>query len=81
VAFDYDERDPGVKALIRLAIQGCRRAGIHSGRCGQAPSDYPDMAESVAAPAPTRGISTRTLWGSNTPRVLDLEARPGHVAG
>ncbi|MDP3969586.1 MAG: phosphoenolpyruvate synthase [Nocardioides sp.] len=45
VAFDYDERDPGVKEMIRLAIEGCRRNGIHSGLCGQAPSDYPDMAE------------------------------------
>ena len=45
VAFDYDERDEGVKAMIRLAVEGCRRNGIHSGLCGQAPSDYPDMAE------------------------------------
>ncbi|MGO9656197.1 phosphoenolpyruvate synthase [Mycobacterium sp.] len=45
VAFDYDERDEGVKEMIRLAVQGCRRNGIHSGLCGQAPSDYPDMAE------------------------------------
>ena len=45
VAFDYDERDPGVKEMIRLAVEGCRRNGIHSGLCGQAPSDYPEMAE------------------------------------
>ena len=45
VAFDYDERDQGVKEMIRLAVEGCRRNGIHSGLCGQAPSDYPDMAE------------------------------------
>jgi pyruvate,water dikinase len=45
VAFDFDERDPGVKQMIRLAVEGCRRNGIHSGLCGQAPSDYPDMAE------------------------------------
>jgi pyruvate,water dikinase len=45
VAFDYDERDPGVKQMIRLAVEGCRRNGIHSGLCGQAPSDYPDMAQ------------------------------------
>ncbi len=45
VAFDYDERDDGVKAMIRMAVEGCRRNGIHSGLCGQAPSDYPDMAE------------------------------------
>lgn len=45
VAFDYDERDDGVKEMIRLAVEGCQRNGIHSGLCGQAPSDYPDMAE------------------------------------
>ena len=31
--------------MIRLAVDGCRRNAIHSGLCGQAPSDYPDMAE------------------------------------
>jgi pyruvate, water dikinase len=28
-----------------MAVEGCRRNRIHSGLCGQAPSDYPDMAE------------------------------------
>ncbi len=45
VAFDFDERDPGVKRMIRLAVEGARRNGRHSGICGQAPSDYPEMAE------------------------------------
>ncbi|MCV2369926.1 phosphoenolpyruvate synthase [Roseateles oligotrophus] len=45
VAFDYDERDEGVKELIRLAVLGCQRNHCHSGICGQAPSDYPEMAE------------------------------------
>ncbi|MFT3931105.1 MAG: phosphoenolpyruvate synthase [Spongiibacteraceae bacterium] len=45
VAFDFDERDDGVKQMIKLAIAGARRNGRHSGLCGQAPSDYPDMAE------------------------------------
>ena len=45
VAFDYEERDEGVKEMIRMAVEGCRRNGIHSGLCGQAPSDYPEMAE------------------------------------
>jgi len=45
VAFDFDERDPGVKELIRLTVEGARRNGRHSGICGQAPSDYPEMAE------------------------------------
>jgi pyruvate,water dikinase len=45
VAFDFDERDPGVLELIRLAVEGARRNGRHSGICGQAPSDYPEIAE------------------------------------
>ncbi|MCJ7766531.1 MAG: phosphoenolpyruvate synthase, partial [Thiovulaceae bacterium] len=45
VAFDYDERDPGVMKMIEMAVEGCRRNGRHSGFCGQAPSDYPEMAE------------------------------------
>jgi len=44
VAFDYDERDAGVKEMIRLAVEGCKRNHRHSGLCGQAPSDYPEMA-------------------------------------
>ncbi len=45
VAFDFDERDPGVKAFLKMAIDGAKRNGRHSGICGQAPSDYPEMAE------------------------------------
>jgi pyruvate,water dikinase len=45
VAFDYDERDPGVMKMIELAVEGCQRNQRHSGICGQAPSDYPEVAE------------------------------------
>jgi len=45
VAFDFDERDAGVKEMIRMAVDGAHRHGRHVGICGQAPSDYPDMAE------------------------------------
>ena len=45
VAFDFDERDEGVKQLMRLAVEGCRRNGRHSGICGQAPSDFPEIAQ------------------------------------
>ena len=44
VAFDYDERDPGMLEMLRLAIVGSQRNHRHVGICGQAPSDYPDMA-------------------------------------
>ncbi|WP_027132617.1 phosphoenolpyruvate synthase [Geminicoccus roseus] len=44
VAFDFDERDPAVTAFLRQAVEGARRNGRHSGICGQAPSDYPEVA-------------------------------------
>jgi pyruvate,water dikinase len=31
--------------MIKMAVDGCKRNGRHSGICGQAPSDYPQMAE------------------------------------
>jgi len=77
VAFDYDERDPGVKQMIRMAVEGCARNGIHSGLCGQAPSDYPDMAEYLVE----IGIDSLSLNPDTviktTQRILKLEARLG----
>jgi pyruvate, water dikinase len=49
VAFDFDERDPGVLELIRLAINGAHCHGRHVGLCGQAPSDDPDFARQLVA--------------------------------
>jgi len=44
VAETFDERDPAVQALLRMAIQACRRQGKYVGICGQGPSDHPDLA-------------------------------------
>ena len=45
VAASYDERDEGVKRMIQWAVEGAKRNHKHIGLCGQAPSDYPEMAE------------------------------------
>ena len=45
VAFDFDERDPGVYEMIRQAVEGAKRNGIPAGICGEAPSNYPEVAE------------------------------------
>jgi pyruvate, water dikinase len=45
VAEAFDERDPAVKAMLRLAIQACRKAGKYVGICGQGPSDNIDFAK------------------------------------
>jgi pyruvate,water dikinase len=49
VAFDFDERDAGVMALIRQTIDGAHRHGRHVGLCGQAPSDDPAFARELVA--------------------------------
>lgn len=44
VSFDFDERDPGVMEMLRLAVTGAHRNGRHVGICGEAPANYPDIA-------------------------------------
>jgi pyruvate,water dikinase len=77
VAFDYDERDAGVKEMIRLAVEGCKRNRRHSGLCGQAPSDYPEMAEYLVEV----GIDSMSLNPDavlkTTLRVLEFEQHLG----
>ncbi|HEV8334275.1 MAG TPA: phosphoenolpyruvate synthase [Steroidobacteraceae bacterium] len=40
----FDERDDAVKALLKMAIDACRKHGKYIGICGQGPSDHPDFA-------------------------------------
>ena len=44
IAATFDERDDAVKAMLRMAIEACRRRGLYAGICGQGPSDHPDLA-------------------------------------
>ncbi|MCA1409904.1 phosphoenolpyruvate synthase [Bradyrhizobium sp. NBAIM20] len=44
VAFDFDERDPGMLEMFRQAIVGAKRNGRHIGICGEAPANYPEIA-------------------------------------
>jgi pyruvate,water dikinase len=77
VAFDYDERDKGVKEMIRLAVEGCRRNQRHSGICGQAPSDYPEMAEYLVEIAIDSMSLNPDAVLKTTRHVLDIENRLG----
>ena len=40
----FDERDDAVKALLKMAIDACRKANKYVGICGQGPSDHPELA-------------------------------------
>ncbi|MEO1903098.1 MAG: phosphoenolpyruvate synthase [Alcanivorax sp.] len=41
----FDERDPAVKALLKMAIDACNARKKYVGICGQGPSDHPDLAK------------------------------------
>ena len=41
----YDERNPAVKKMLTDVIRIANKKGKYIGICGQAPSDFPDMAE------------------------------------
>jgi pyruvate,water dikinase len=41
----FDERDRAVTSTIQAIITSCRRLGLRSSICGQAPSVYPEYAE------------------------------------
>ena len=80
VAFDFDERDPGMLKMLELAVTGAKRNGRHSGICGQAPSDYPEVAEFLVR----LGIDSLSLNPDSvltvTQRILELEQRLGGTA-
>ena len=79
VAHDYDERDPGVLALVKMAVEGAKRNGRYSGICGQAPSDYPEIAEYLVR----LGIESMSLNPDTvlktTLRVLEIEKELGRT--
>jgi pyruvate,water dikinase len=41
----FDERDAAVMAMLKMAVEGAKKAGKPIGICGQAPSDYPEVAQ------------------------------------
>jgi pyruvate,water dikinase len=45
LAHDFDERDPAVKVMLKMAIGACKAEGKYVGICGQGPSDHPDFAQ------------------------------------
>jgi len=45
VAHLFDERNEGVKRMVKMAIETAKAKGRKIGICGQAPSDYPEFAK------------------------------------
>ena len=77
VAFDFDERDPGMLEMLRLAVLGAKRNGRHVGICGEAPANYPEIARYLAQ----LGIDSISVNPSSILRTMqvvsDAEAATG----
>lgn len=71
----FDERDPAVVRALEMAVEGAHRAGRKIGICGQAPSDYPEIAERLVR----AGIDSLSLSAdvavATRQRVAELERR------
>ena len=72
LAADFDERDPAVTGLIKLAIGACQAQGKYIGICGQGPSDHPDFAEWLTQ----QGISSISLNPDSVMATWQRLARP-----
>jgi pyruvate,water dikinase len=66
VAFDFDERDPGMLEMLRLAVVGAKRNGRHVGICGEAPANYPEVARFLTG----LGIDSISVNPSSLPRTI-----------
>src|SRR4051812_21864329 len=66
VAFDFDERDPGMLEMLRLAVVGAHRNGRHVGICGEAPATYPGIATYLAQ----LGIDSISVNSDSVPKTM-----------
>jgi pyruvate,water dikinase len=73
VAHIFDERNDAVLTMLKMAISACKRRGKYVGICGQAPSDYPEVAEFLVR----EGIESISLNPDSvlktTMRILEVE--------
>ena len=67
VAFDFDERDPGMLEMLRLAVAGAHRNGRHIGICGEAPATYPGIAAYLAG----LGIDSISVNSDSVPKTMN----------
>ncbi|WP_305374538.1 phosphoenolpyruvate synthase [Photobacterium leiognathi] len=72
VAHLFDERNPAVKAMLKMAIDAATKAGKYVGICGQGPSDHDDLAKWLM----DQGISSVSL---NPDTVIDTWLKLGSV--
>ncbi len=73
VAHLFDERNPAVKAMLKMSIDAATKAGKYVGICGQGPSDHDDLAKWLME----QGISSVSL---NPDTVIDTWLKLAEVS-
>jgi pyruvate,water dikinase len=68
VAFDFDERDPGMLEMLRLAVTGAKRNARKVGICGEAPANYPEIARFLAG----LGIDSISVNPSSVLKTIEI---------
>lgn len=71
VAFDFDERDPGMLEMLTMAVNGAKRNHRHVGICGEAPANYPEIARFLAG----LGIDSISVNPSSLLRTIEIVRR------
>ena len=77
VAFDFDERDPGMLEMFRQAVVGAKRNGRHVGICGEAPANYPEIARYLTE----LGINSISVNPASVFRTMAVVARGRSQSG
>jgi len=68
VAFDFDERDPGMLQMLSMAVTGAKRNHRHVGICGEAPANYPEIAKFLTG----LGIFSISVNPSSVLRTMEI---------
>ena len=68
VAFDFDERDPGMLQMLSMAVTGAKRNHRHVGICGEAPANYPEIARFLTG----LGIDSISVNPSSVLRTMQI---------
>ncbi len=72
VAPVFDERDPAVIKILTMAIHGAKAGNRKIGICGQAPSDYPEIAQFLVK----QGIASISLTPDTVLKtIIELNAQ------
>ena len=77
VSHIFDERNPAMLEMFKRAIEACKRHGKYCGICGQAPSDYPEVAEFLVKEGITSISLNPDSVVSTWTRIAELEKTLG----